>query len=176
MFENIETLAKKKRINLRPFKESDQTQLTEIANNYKIAKWLGDSFPHPYRQRHASSWIKNNNDKQSWHRAITYRENLVGSIGIQNSETDYPNFGFWIAEKAWGKNIATIAGKLYLTRFENRLNQFEGLQSYTFKGNSRSQHLLEDKFGFQSREKAVKKVRGVDRQIQKYYLSVPEKW
>lgn len=178
MFEGIEKKADERNVDLRLFRESDKKPLEEIASNYKIARWMSDSFPHPYKEEDAVFWVDENMHPSSWHRAITYERQLAGSIGVVLDDEDegYANFGYWIGEKYWGNNVTTIAGKIYLTRFEERLKKsFKGLKAHTYRGNKPSEHLLKDKFGFEQQPGWTSMdVRGVERQARTYYLDFKE--
>ena len=43
---------------IRPFNENDALALAKEANNPEIARWMRNTFPHPYRIEDAIYWIK----------------------------------------------------------------------------------------------------------------------
>ena len=101
---------------LRPWSVKDARQLAEIADNKKIADNLRDGFPNPYSVSDAREWLDitllENNPPRFF--AITFNKELAGSIGLVTKSDIYrKNFeiGYFLAEKFWGKGIATKAIK-----------------------------------------------------------------
>jgi len=46
------------KVKLRPFELSDVERLAQLANNYEIARFLTNRFPHPYTVEHAKEFIE----------------------------------------------------------------------------------------------------------------------
>ena len=98
---------------LRPFRESDLTSLVKYANNYNIAKFLTNGFPHPYTEedgRKFISSVSNNNPVNVF--AIEVEDEAVGAIGIfPQSDIHEKNaeMGYWLAEPFHGNGIMTRA-------------------------------------------------------------------
>jgi len=98
---------------LRPFRDSDLASLVKYANNYNIAKFLTNQFPHPYTDddgRKFISSVANNNPTNVF--AIEVNGEAVGSIGIfPQSDIHKKNaeMGYWLAEPFWGNGIITRA-------------------------------------------------------------------
>ena len=98
---------------LRPFRDSDLSSLVKYANNYNIAKFLTNQFPHPYTDEDGRKFISSvaNNDPINVF-AIEINGEAAGAIGIfpqsdiheKNAET-----GYWLAEPFWGNGITTRA-------------------------------------------------------------------
>ena len=100
-------------INLRPWQQEDIIQLTALANNKNIAKYMADVFPHPYITQNATAFIEMVNSKNPVSVfAITLNGQPVGSIGL-HAQADIlrKNYelGYWLAEEYWGKGIITEA-------------------------------------------------------------------
>ena len=96
-------------IKLRKWNESDLDNLVKYANNFNIAKWLTNGFPHPYTYEDGKSYlsmIENDNPTKVF--AIDVDGEAVGSIGIF-PQTDIheknAEMGYWLAEEYWGKGI-----------------------------------------------------------------------
>ena len=100
---------------LRPFRDSDLASLVKYANNYNIAKFLTNQFPHPYTDEDGRKFISNvaNNDPINVF-AIEVNGEAAGAIGIF-PQTDVheknAEMGYWLAEPFWGNGIITRAIK-----------------------------------------------------------------
>jgi len=98
---------------LRPFKDSDLTSLVKYANNYNIAKFLTNQFPHPYTDEDGRKFISsvaNNNPTNVF--AIEINGEAAGAIGLfLQSDIHEKNaeMGYWLAEPFWGNGIITRA-------------------------------------------------------------------
>jgi len=98
---------------LRPFRDSDLASLVKYANNYNIARFLTNQFPHPYTEEDGRKFISSvaKNDPANVF-AIEVNGEAAGAIGIfpqtdiheKNAET-----GYWLAEPFWGNGIITRA-------------------------------------------------------------------
>jgi len=98
---------------LRPFRESDLASLVKYANNYNIAKFLTNQFPHPYTDEDGRKFISRvaNNDPVNVF-AIEVNDEAAGAIGIfLQSDIHEKNaeMGYWLAEPFWGNGIITRA-------------------------------------------------------------------
>lgn len=94
---------------LRKFLYGDALSLAKHGNNYKIARNLRDSFPHPYTIEHARAWVQYVKEHESKTRfAIDCDGEAVGEIGfvVQMDVHRYgAEIGFWISEDHWGKGV-----------------------------------------------------------------------
>jgi len=135
---------------LRPFRDSDLTSLVKYANNYNIAKYLTNQFPHPYTDedgRKFISSVSNNNPVNVF--AIEVNGEAAGAIGVfPQSDIHQKNaeIGYWLAEPFWGNGIITRAiGQTVEYGFKT----FDITQIFArpFSNNSASQRVLE-KAGF----------------------------
>ena len=135
---------------LRPFRESDLTSLVKYANNYNIAKFLTNQFPHPYTEEDGRKFISgllNNNPTNVF--AIDIAGEAVGAIGIF-LQTDIheknAEMGYWLAEPFWKNGIMTRAIREMV---EYGFNTFDVIHIYArpFSVNPASQRVLE-KAGF----------------------------
>lgn len=136
---------------LRPWSETDASQLALIANNKRIADNLRDGFPFPYSLDDAKRWlgsvIPENNPVKFF--AIIIDNRLAGTIGIVSKSDIYRKnieIGYFIAEDYWGKGLATKAIKAVASySFKN----FDIIRAYAvpFSDNPGSRRALE-KAGF----------------------------
>ena len=98
---------------LRPFIDSDLPSLVKYANNYNIAKYLTDQFPHPYTDEDGQKFISsvsNSNPVNVF--AIEVNGEAAGAIGIfpqSDIHRKSAEMGYWLAEPFWGNGIMTRA-------------------------------------------------------------------
>ena len=135
---------------LRPFKDTDLTSLVKYANNYNIAKFLTNQFPHPYTDedgRKFISSVSNNNPANVF--AVVVNEEAAGAIGIfPQSDIHEKNaeMGYWLAEPFWGKGIITRAIE-QIVEYGFKTFDISMIFSRPFSSNPASQRVLE-KAGF----------------------------
>ena len=95
---------------LRRWQKTDAEVLTNIANNYNIAKNLSNQYPYPYSLKDARKFI---NEVCNLYPisvfAIVYNGRVAGSGYIFHKDIWEKNIelGYWIAEEYWGKGIMT---------------------------------------------------------------------
>lgn len=139
-----------KECRLRPWKPEDETDLVRHANNRRIWRNLTDSFPHPYTEADADSWIQFANEcAGSTHLAIEFSGTAIGGIGIIAGEglaVYTGQFGYWLGEQYWGRGIATAAARAMVGHARSSL-PFKRLESPVFEWNPASMRVLE-KVGF----------------------------
>lgn len=123
-------------------------ELTEQANNPKIAQYLRDSFPSPYNKEAAQQWIEFNqlqeNNHPTQNLAIVVNGACAGAIGLL-PKTDIHRsnieLGYWLGEKYWGQGIVTEAVKAMIGY---TFKHFDVARIYAgvFEGNIGSQKVL----------------------------------
>lgn len=135
---------------LREWRDSDLDSLVKYANNYNIAKFLTNQFPHPYTREDGKKYLPMvSKDKPSKILAIDINGEAVGSIGIF-PETDIhaknAEMGYWLAEEYWGKGIM---GRAIQQMVNYGFKNFDLTRIYArpFGTNRQSQRVLE-KAGF----------------------------
>lgn len=98
---------------LRPWQEKDLENLVRFANNYDIAKFMNDQFPHPYTHEAGKSFLKMATSGTPPNiLAIVVEGSAAGGIGIhpgRGIERKNAEMGYWLAQPFWGKGIATKA-------------------------------------------------------------------
>jgi len=136
---------------LRKWDEADLNSLVKYANNWNVAKWLTNGFPHPYTQEDGKAYISvvaNDNPTKVF--AIEINGEAVGSIGIfPQSDIHEKNaeIGYWLAEGYWGQGIMPKAIQEVV---EYGFQTFDIVRVFArpFSTNSTSQNVLE-KAGFE---------------------------
>lgn len=136
---------------LRSWEMSDLESLVEHANNYNIAKWLTNGFPHPYTKNDGKAFIesvlKNETSKIF---AIEIDGKAVGSIGVYlqpDIHEKSAELGYWLAEKYWKNGIVSKAIREVV---DYVFTNFDVVRIYArpFHTNAGSQRVLE-KAGFE---------------------------
>jgi len=100
---------------LSAWKDSDLEHFVLIANNYKIAKNLANTFPFPYTIYASQQFIDMTKRHSPLHiKAIDIEGTAVGGIGI-HAQSDImcknAEIGFWLDENLWERGIMTKALK-----------------------------------------------------------------
>lgn len=93
----------------------DADSLVKHANNFNIARFLTNGFPHPYTQEDAYNFLSVvSNTSPTTIMAIEVNDEAVGSIGL-TPQTDIhcknAELGYFISEDYWGRGIMTQAIK-----------------------------------------------------------------
>ena len=135
---------------LRPFRDSDLTSLVKYANNYNIAKYLTNQFPHPYTDEDGRKFISSvANSSPGNVFAIEVNGEAAGAIGIfpqPDIHQKRAEMGYWLAEPFWGNGITTRAiGQMVEYGFKTF--DITRIFSRPFSTNPASQRVLE-KAGF----------------------------
>ena len=131
-------------ITLRPFINSDKQALIKILNDPRVCEFLSTKIPNPYTERDAQWWI-DDGSKTGYVRAITFKNRLVGCIGVSTDEFEYARngeIGYWLDKESWGKGYATLAVKLVTDNIFNN-SQINRIYAAVFSGNIGSMRVLE---------------------------------
>lgn len=135
---------------LRPWNENDTDSLVANANNFNIARFLTDGFPHPYTEENARAFIAMATKEVPVHIfAIEVEGKAVGGIGIHpQSDIMKKNaeLGYWLGEAYWGKGIITAAIKQMID-FAFSTYDITRIYARPFGNNAASQKVLQ-KAGF----------------------------
>lgn len=135
---------------LRPWTVADAPSLVKYANNYTIAKFLTDQFPHPYTLDNANAFIAFATKDDPMHIfAIEVNGEAAGGIGIHPQADIYrknAELGYWLAQPFWGHGIITAAVK-QMVDFAFATYDITRVFARPFGTNQASQRVLE-KAGF----------------------------
>lgn len=87
--------------------------LAESADDARVARWLRDSFPHPYTLHDAQSFIAYaQGGGRELHRAVVVGGRAVGALSLTKMTDVYgrsAELGYWLAPALWGQGIMTEA-------------------------------------------------------------------
>ncbi|EYD73599.1 50S ribosomal protein acetyltransferase [Rubellimicrobium mesophilum DSM 19309] len=127
------------RLALRPIEEADLSTLVERINDFEIARWLS-VVPFPYTQADAKWFLAHARDDAGkvW---VIDDGQLRGIIGLGHE------FGYWLERGAWGRGLATEAGRAVLGWHFAQPGAGEVFAGH-FLGNDRSANVLA-KLGFE---------------------------
>ena len=136
---------------LRDWKMLDLESLVEHANNYNIAKWLTNQFPHPYDEKAGEAYINAAlSDTPRKIFAIEINGAAVGSIGIfpqSDIHEKSAEIGYWLSEKYWGNGIMPKA-IAEVVEYGFKIFDIARIYARPFSTNKGSQRVLE-KAGFE---------------------------
>ena len=100
---------------LRKYRMEDVDSIARHAGNEKVARWMRDSFPHPYTRQDAETFIASciaREGQGQLVRTIEVDGAAVGSIGVFVGGDVYcksGELGYWLGEAYWGRGIMTQA-------------------------------------------------------------------
>jgi len=151
---------------LREWRRGDEPSLVRHANNRNVWINLRDSFPYPYTQADARSWIRlatTHGFNQVF--ALDVEGFAVGAIGLKPGE-DINRFsaeiGYWLGEEYWNRGIVTEAVQAIAAHAFN-VRGMARVHAEVFQWNTASMRVLE-KAGF-TREGVLRQSAMKDRQF-----------
>jgi ribosomal-protein-alanine N-acetyltransferase len=101
------------RCTIRPWRLDDAEWLGRHANNRKVWLSLRDLFPHPYTIQDAHEFLQRATTEQPLTNfCVEVDGAAAGGIGIrlgQDVHRHTAEFGYWLAEKFWGRGIMSEA-------------------------------------------------------------------
>lgn len=130
---------------LRPWREGDQAALLQHANDWEVARWLRDRFPHPYTAEDADEWVEYAGTvlrREVF--AIDVGGEAIGSVGLIRGEDVFrrsAEVGYWLGRSYWGRGLAPLALQALSHYAEQELG-FIRLFAGVFAGNTRSGRVL----------------------------------
>lgn len=140
--------ARTQRLLLRPGFPEDAPQLARTIADAQIVRNLA-KVPWPYELDDAKSHLDRMANASLPHCLVYERTDgapdLVGACGLHELPSGGVEMGYWIARKAWGRGIATEAGRALLDMA--RMLRIETVHAGHFVDNPASGRVLE-KLGF----------------------------
>lgn len=138
-------------LRLRPWTMEDADRLAQHANNYNIARFLTDAFPHPYSIEDAIAFLTAIAPiDPPTIMAIEVDGQTVGSISV-SPQTDIhrknAEMGYYVFEEYWGQGIITHAIR-EMVAYGFRTFDITRIFARPFGTNRASQRVLE-KAGFE---------------------------
>ncbi len=126
---------------------ADVKAIARLANDRRVAINLR-RVPHPYSQEDAVAFVRATADEpRNTHFLIERESAAIGMVGVDWSEPDAPELGYWLGVDYWGKGFGTEAARVVID-FTFEEFDIENLFSGARVTNSSSRNILE-KCGFQ---------------------------
>ena len=165
---------KKMFVKLSDWQPKHIKQLSEIANNEKIANAVNCKFPFPYTKVHAENWIKYCQDisgsQDIFEKAILIDNNVAGGFGTYfSSNHDKAKIGYWLGEKFWNYGIMTSLTKK-LIEVLKKYSKVKEIYTLVWDSNIGSKRVLE-KNGFLKDISFVNN-QNCDSKISKYIIKI----
>jgi [ribosomal protein S5]-alanine N-acetyltransferase len=135
---------------LRPFRRGDEAAICAVADDFMVARWMTQRFPHPYTLADAERWIEiATRDGAGRYFAIEAEGELAGGVGFDlrgDERAGTAEFGYWLGRAYWGHGVGTDAAR---TLAEHALQTvgLRRLEARVFEQNVASARVLQ-KIGF----------------------------
>lgn len=102
------------RLTLRPYEQRDRARLVAHANNWRVARNLGQ-MPFPYTDQSADEWFAKQpslwDARTAYPLVIALSDELIGSVGIDVRAHGQWELGYWLGEDYWNRGYASEASK-----------------------------------------------------------------
>jgi len=135
---------------LRPYRVDDALALQHEADDFLVARWMTQRFPHPYTMRDAQEWVAHAvAETDGTYLVIEVDGALAGGLGVEplgSERNGVAMFGYWLGRSYWGRGIATEAAKM-LADHALTMGGLRRLEASVFVENLASIRVLE-KCGF----------------------------
>jgi ribosomal-protein-alanine N-acetyltransferase len=137
------------RLALRELRLTDAPEVAAGAGDKRVARYL-IQVPSPYPVSLARRWISARIEWWEAGRGVTYaittkREpgTLLGTVSLRRFARDRrAELGYWLAQREWGKGLATEAARAIIVFGFERL-QLARIYAQVLAGNTGSAHVLE---------------------------------
>ncbi|CAM1505170.1 Fc.00g108070.m01.CDS01 [Cosmosporella sp. VM-42] len=156
---SLEPILRLRKCLIRSYEENDAEVIAKEANNPEIAKWMRNTFPHPYSVEDARKWISiATSASPVLNFAICRLDNtVVGSIGLKAYDDIHyrtVEIGYWLGQDHWNQGIATEALSAFTEWTFDNFTHVLRIEAEVFEGNKGSARAL-DKTGyvFEARKK-----------------------
>jgi RimJ/RimL family protein N-acetyltransferase len=135
------------RLRLRKPTLADVRAIARLANDRRIAENTR-RLPHPYSQDHAVAFVRATaHDSAEIAFLIEHNFSPIGMVGINFSERELPELGYWLGLEHWGQGFGTEAARAVIDYFFEEFRH-EQLFAGARVTNPMSRNILE-KCGFQ---------------------------
>ena len=143
------------RLALRPVREGDDEALFPLFADWDVIRWLS-SPPWPYTREDMQSFIREqtatDGEDAETRFAITLEQTPIGILSVRMRPASHlqrgagPNFGYWIAQRYWGRGYMTEALRSGVDHVF-RMGRHEAVYCGAFAGNDVSLR-VQEKVGF----------------------------
>ncbi len=145
---------------VRPYDEGDVSSIAKAADNPKIARWMRNTFPHPYTTGDAKTWISIANSASPLLDFAICRPDgsaVIGAVGLKARSDIYHRtmeIGYWLSEEYWHQGISTEVVAAFSDWAFDNFSHLLRLEAEVFEGNVASARVLEKTgFEFEGRHK-----------------------
>ena len=125
---------------LRPPTDADVPAVVDACQDEELSRFI-PGFPKPYRERDARGWIASRNPRDEASKAFLIVNatsgELLGAIEVRLGEVG--SIGYWIANEARGRSVATRATRL-LAEWAVTEGGVQRLELTTHPDNQGNQH------------------------------------
>ncbi|MBV8584496.1 MAG: GNAT family N-acetyltransferase [Candidatus Eremiobacteraeota bacterium] len=135
---------------MRQYLQDDAEELRALADDWEVARYLRDRFPHPYTLNDARLWLDHNAHPLAPSFAIEVDGRYAGGIGYERFDAERrftAEIGYWLGRKFWGRGIATAAVSAVADLVFER-EDIVRLEAGAYSNNLQSQRVLK-KCGFE---------------------------
>ena len=100
---------------IRPHNDTDAEAIAIAANHLDIAKWMRNTFPHPYSVEDAAKFItfaRSQSPLREFAICTPDGRTVIGGIGLKARDDIHHRtmeLGYWLGTDYWGQGIATEA-------------------------------------------------------------------
>ena len=145
-------ILRSKRLQLRRFKHTDLRNLTELEQDPDIMKFTPSRVPLSMESiaQRLSSLLEKEKSRAPfgvWAAELTDTNDFAGWLMLMPTQPEFPELGFMIVKRHWGKGIATEAGAR-LIEFGFKNLKVKGILANVDQENAASKSVLK-KLGFQ---------------------------
>jgi RimJ/RimL family protein N-acetyltransferase len=102
-----------RRLRLRVPEQRDLGVIAEFCADFDVSRMV-TSIPHPYRMEDAESFLKMVQASDPARERVFLieheHEGPAGMIGFHGGDNPYPEIGYWVGKRFWGRGFATEAG------------------------------------------------------------------
>ena len=134
-------------LTIRPYHPvADIEPSAHHANNPQIARWMTNSFPHPYTTESAQGWITFSlSQSPATNFVIAKDDILIGGIGLKPLTDILARttvIGYWIGEEYWGQGIGKQVVRAFTTWTLKEFPEIERVEAEISEGNIGSEKVL----------------------------------
>lgn len=99
---------------LRPALAADAARVADILANWNVIRMVRLA-PYPFTRAHADEWIAGHEAERiagtAFRFMIEEKGRVIGTCDLDEIDGERGDIGYWLDEAAWGRGIATEAGR-----------------------------------------------------------------
>ena len=118
---------------IRPYRTGDEPSLAFYSNNRQIAAQMQSWFPSPFTYDDALVWVANNLQSNS-NFPIIYYGDVIGNIGLRNTNGTEAELVLWLGTDFWNRKIGSRACQWFVSAAKEELG-ISRLHAFVKDGN-----------------------------------------